>query len=95
VIRTVLQFVRNGGLGKVTHAFGYWRKVSVPTVGLSYIPLNPVLPEEPMLKGLDWDSWVGPAPMRPYNSLYHRNPTPRSVFWAWCSDFGLGAVTYE
>lgn len=33
--------------------------------------------------------------MRPYNSLYHRNPTPHSVFWAWCSDFGMGPMTKQ
>ena len=94
IIHKALTFVRGGGLGKVKCAFAQWPKNSVPTVGKSLIPLNPTLPEEPLLKGLDWDRWVGPAPMRPYNSLYHRNPTPHSVFWAWCADFGLGAVTY-
>lgn len=95
VIHTALRFIRDGGLGKVTRAFAHWPKIGVPTLGSSYIPLNPKLPEEPVLAGLDWERWVGPAPMRPYNSLYHRNPTPRSVFWAWCADFGLGQVTYE
>lgn len=95
IINKALTFVRGGGLGKVKCAFAHWPKIGVPSVGPSYIPRTPKLPEEPLLKGLDWDRWVGPAPMRPYNSLYHRNPTPHSVFWAWCADFGLGVVTYE
>lgn len=95
IIRKALTFVRGGGLGKVKAAFAHWPKIGVPTVGKSYVPLNPTLPGEPRPEGLDWERWVGPAPMRPYNSLYHRNPTPHSVFWAWCADFGLGAVTYE
>ena len=33
------------------------------------------LPEEPMEPGLDWDLWLGPAPMRPYNSVL----SPRGV----------------
>lgn len=95
LIRTALSYVRKGGLGKVNQAFALWQKLAVPTIGPSYIPLNPTLPAEPVLPGLDWDRWVGPAPMRPYNSLYHRNPTPHSVFWAWCSDFGLGPETKQ
>ena len=27
------------------------------------------LPEEPMEPGLDWDRWLGQAPLRPYNSI--------------------------
>jgi predicted dehydrogenase len=33
------------------------------------------LPEEPMEPGLDWDRWLGPAPLRPYNSVL----SPRGV----------------
>ncbi len=33
------------------------------------------LPEEPMELGLDWDRWLGPAPVRPYNSVL----SPRGV----------------
>jgi len=40
------------------------------------------LKEEPMEPGLDWNLWLGPAPMRPYNSVL----SPRGVhqhFPAW------------
>jgi predicted dehydrogenase len=33
------------------------------------------LPEEPMEPGLDWDRWLGPAPLRPYHSAL----SPRGV----------------
>ncbi len=33
------------------------------------------LSEEPMEPGLDWDFWLGPAPVRPYNSIL----SPRGV----------------
>ncbi len=41
-------------------------------------------PEPPY--GLDWDLWVGPAPLRPYSPAYHP--------WIWRSwwDFGSGTV---
>ncbi len=36
--------------------------------------------------GLDWDMWIGPAPMRPYSPSYHP--------WLWRAwwDFGTGTV---
>jgi len=57
------------------------------------VPLDPVLPAEPVPDGLDWDRWVGPAMYRPYNSAYHRNPPPGVVPWVFCDAFGVGAVT--
>jgi hypothetical protein len=62
--------------------------------GRSYAPMDFALPAEPVPEGLDWDLWVGPAPWRPYNSLYHVNPAPGVVPWAFCEDFGAGAVTW-
>ena len=52
------------------------------------------LPEEPMEPGLDWNLWVGPAPMRPYNSVL----SPRGVHkhfpnWRGYREFGGGMVT--
>jgi hypothetical protein len=92
-IRQVCKFVRSGGLGKVKQVFTIWMKVGVPTVGDSYIPLDPALPAEPTPEGLDWDLWVGPASWRPYNSAYHRNPIPGVVPWTFCNAFGAAAIT--
>ena len=39
----------------------------------------------PVPAGLDWDVWIGPAPMRPYNDAYV--PFKWRGFW----DFGTGA----
>jgi predicted dehydrogenase len=36
--------------------------------------------------GMDWDTWIGPAPMRPYHSCYH--PRVWRCFW----DFGCGMM---
>jgi len=92
-IRRVCAFVRAGGLGRVKSAFTLWGTYPVENVGPSYVPLDPALPAEPVPEGLDWDLWVGPAPWRPYNHLYHRNPVPGVVPWAFCEVFGVAAVT--
>ncbi|HEX8914407.1 MAG TPA: Gfo/Idh/MocA family oxidoreductase, partial [Humisphaera sp.] len=44
--------------------------------------------ESPVPKFLDWDLWVGPAPMRPYNDVYF--PGPKWYRW-W--DFGNGTMS--
>lgn len=92
-IRRVCEFVRSGGLGRIRSVFTMWGKLDVPTVGPSYVPLDPDLPGEPVPDGLDWDLWVGPATYRPYNRLYHRNPAPGVVPWTFCDAFGAGQVT--
>ena len=92
-IRQVCQFVRDGGLGKVKSVFTIWMKTNIPIFGPSYVPLDPSLPAEPTPTGLDWDLWVGPASWHPYNSAYHRNPSPGVVPWVFCEAFGAGAIT--
>jgi len=70
--REACEIVRSGRLGKIKSL----------TVGVGG-PSRPCdLPEEPMEPGLDWDLWLGQAPMRPYNSVL----SPRGVhnhFPAW------------
>jgi predicted dehydrogenase len=43
-------------------------------------------PEKPVPKELDWESWIGPAPMRPYADGYH------TFKWRGWWDFGTGAL---
>lgn len=93
-IRQVCDFVRSGGLGKVKSVFTLWGKLAGNLGVDSYVPLDFALPAEPVPDGLDWDLWVGPAPWQPYNSAYHRNPSPGVVPWAFHEDFGAGAVTW-
>jgi predicted dehydrogenase len=52
------------------------------------------LPAEPQEPGLDWDRWLGPAPVRPYNSIL----SPRGVHdhfprWRKYREYGGGGVT--
>jgi len=93
-VRAVCGFVRSGGLGKVKAAFTLWSRLP-KHYGLSYVPVDTPLPAEPVPEGLDWELWVGPAPWRPYNRSYHRNPRPGVVPWAFCEDFGVAAVTWH
>ncbi len=72
--RQACEFIRSGRIGQV-------KTVSVGVGGPSHWC---DLPEEPMEPGLDWNLWLGPAPMRPYNSVL----SPRGVhnhFPAWRS----------
>jgi predicted dehydrogenase len=51
-------------------------------------PQGIVRPTEtpPVPKHIDWDLWIGPAPMRPYHAAYH--PFNWRGWW----DFGTGAL---
>ncbi|MGC8642974.1 MAG: Gfo/Idh/MocA family oxidoreductase [Isosphaeraceae bacterium] len=42
--------------------------------------------EPPVPKALDWDLWIGPAPLRPYHRAYH--PATWRCWW----DFGCGMM---
>lgn len=59
------ELVRNGVIGKVQEIY---ISVGGPSKWCD-------LPEEPMEPDLDWDLWLGPAPMRPYHSAL----SPRRV----------------
>jgi len=109
-IRHVVEFIRQGGLGRVKsvftnlHTLSGWlgsercrvfAAVTNPEItGRSFVPLDFPLPAEPVPDGLDWDLWVGPAPWRPYNRLYHVNPSPGVVPWAFCDAFGVTSSTW-
>src|SRR6267378_7159853 len=82
--RVSCELVRNGVLGKI-------QRVEV-AVGGPGIPCD--LPQEAAEPGLDWDRWLGPAPMRPYNSVL----SPRGVHdhfpnWRNYHEYNSGMVT--
>jgi len=82
--RVACELVRNGVIGKVS-------RVSAGFGG----PAKPCdLPGEPVEPGLDWDMWLGPAPMREYNSIL----SPRGVnkhfpMWRMYREYGGGMIT--
>jgi predicted dehydrogenase len=57
--RTAVELVRNGRIGQL--------KAVYVNIGGPSRPCD--LPEEKEEPGLDWDRWLGPAPVRPYNSV--------------------------
>ncbi len=70
--RKAAEIVRSGRLGKI----------QTVTVGVGGPSRWCDLPGEKMEPGLNWDLWLGPAPLRPYNSVL----SPRGVhnhFPAW------------
>lgn len=82
--RYACELVRNGHIGKI-------KEVRV-SVGGPPTPCN--LPGEDMEPGLDWERWLGPAPMREYSSIL----SPRGVHnhfpsWRNFSEYGGGGMT--
>lgn len=82
--RTACELVRNGAIGKI-------KNIDV-AVGPPGVPCD--LPAEPDEPGLDWNMWLGPAPMRPY----HSELSPRGVHkhfpnWRNYREYGGGMIT--
>jgi predicted dehydrogenase len=80
ICRQMVEFLRGGGIGKITAARAFHIQNEWPH-GIG----RPQDSEPP--KDLDWDAWVGPAPMRPYNknrTLYR---------FRWFYDYSGGQVT--
>ena len=81
--RIACELVLNGAIGKI-------QKVECQ-FGDPGRPCD--LPEEPLEPGLDWNFWVGPGPMRPYNSVL----SPRGLHnhfpnWRAYKEYGGGMV---
>lgn len=65
--RFACEFIRNGGLGRISH-------VELPNYP-GPLPA-PDFPEQPVPPGLDWSLFCGPAPLRPH----HRNVWVKDEF---------------
>lgn len=75
--REAIERVRNGEIGEVLVAKA-WNSQRRGTIGKSQ-------PSEPP-SNLDYDLWVGPAPMVPYR------PNLLPAVWRWWYDFGCGDI---
>ncbi|HRQ88211.1 MAG TPA: Gfo/Idh/MocA family oxidoreductase [Bacteroidia bacterium] len=82
--RTAVQLVQSGRIGKVTQVHSW---VPVPGHCRSGHISRPKT-ADPVPDSLDWDKWIGVAPMRPYSG--NRCYAP----WGWrdWQDFGGGAI---
>ncbi len=74
-----VNFVHSGKLGKIRtiRVFSYQ----------GWCPSIPVLPDEEVPAGVDYDMWLGPAPKRPFN----RNRFHFTFRWFW--DYAGGLMT--
>lgn len=77
------QVVRNGALGKIRNVYIIHSNPSVESD----------LPAEPTPPTLDWNTWLGAAPWRPFNHRLHYLGNPLNVVpWSFCKDLGLGGL---
>ncbi len=79
-VRRMCEMVWNGDLGQV-HEVHIWTSVPGWPQGIERPEDTPPVPDT-----LDWDLWLGPAPYRPYHSVYHPGD------WRGWRDFGTGAL---
>lgn len=69
------EFIRSGGIGQVRLARG-WDVAWQGSIG------HPA--DSPVPDGVDYDFWLGPAPLRPFNKTrFHSS-------WRWFFDYGTG-----
>lgn len=80
-LREAVEVVRSGAIGDVTELH-VWTNRPVWPQGIGRPEGSDPIPEH-----LDWESWLGPAPMRPYKEgIYH------TFKWRGWVDFGTGAL---
>ena len=79
-VRELCEMLWSGAIGDVREAH-IWTNRPIWAQGMTEAAAEEAIPET-----LDWDLWVGPAPMRPYNKAY--------CPWNWRGwwDFGCGAI---
>ena len=93
--RRVVELVQSGAIGPVRECHVWvgrtWGRQSAEDAA-TYKDIVTVLERpteaDPVPADLDWDLWIGPAPMRPFNSVYF--PGPKWYRW-W--DFGNGTMS--
>jgi predicted dehydrogenase len=74
--RRACELVRSGRIGRLVRVH-----VNVGGTSTDYVG-----PAEPVPAGVDWDMWLGPAPMRPYSARIHRG-------WMGYRDYSGGEMT--
>ena len=80
-VRTLCEWVWDGAIGPVGEVHAWTDRPG----GLWKQGIDRPRPQEPP-HGLKWDLWLGPAPERPYNPIYH------PFGWRGWFDFGTGAL---
>jgi predicted dehydrogenase len=86
--RLICEWIRAGLIGEV-HEVDAWCDLSYYPWGHAYWSSKwGVRPDDtpPLPPGMNWDLWIGPAPMRPYHPAYH------PLVWRCWWDFGVGMM---
>jgi hypothetical protein len=80
-LREAVEVIRSGAIGDVTEVH-VWTNRPIWPQGVGRPAGEDKVPDH-----LNWDAWIGPAPMRPYKEgVYH------SFNWRGWADFGTGAL---
>lgn len=80
-LREAVEVIRSGAIGDVSEVH-IWSNRPIWPQGVGR-PEG----EDPIPEGLNWDAWIGPAPMRPFKKgVYH------AFNWRGWVDFGTGAL---
>ncbi len=79
-VRKICEWIWAGIIGEIKEVHA-WTNRPVWPQGIERPADSPSVPQN-----LDWDLWIGPAPLRPYNPAYH--PFKWRGWW----DFGCGAL---
>ncbi len=93
--RQVVELVQGGAIGPVheahvwvSRAWGWQSEADAKRHGDIVWVVDRPTESQPVPEGLDWDLWLGPAPARPFHSVYF--PGPKWYRW-W--DFGNGTMS--
>lgn len=79
IFQKAVEIIREGKIGKL-------RRVNI-WANFDYGVGQPVIPDEPVPEGIDFDMWLGPAPSRPFNK--NRFHGVWRMFW----DYGGGLMS--
>jgi predicted dehydrogenase len=87
-LRTSIEIVQSGALGKVREAHVWTNRPVWPQA-----PAITARPRAtPVPKHVHWDEWIGPAPMRPYSGPAVGRGAYHDFAWRGWWDFGTGAL---
>jgi len=78
--RRVVELVRGGAIGSLKSIHAWCSRLPQ---GGSYLPEQKPIPDN-----VNWDLWIGPSPVHPYNSGYLKSCLTWNRFW----DFGSGQI---
>ncbi|MBM4030272.1 MAG: Gfo/Idh/MocA family oxidoreductase [Planctomycetes bacterium] len=86
--RLICEWIWDGAIGEVREVDAWCSLSYYPWGHAGWSSRWASRPTEamPVPEGLDWDLWIGPAPMRPFHRAYH--PSTWRAWW----DFGCGMM---